>query len=199
VDRYFRPTVRGEFLLGNQVTEPSAGSDAAAIELRAEPTPKGYRLSGTKSEVAFAQDADAAIVYGRVDGAPAGPGGITAFLVPQGLPGIRREVVSDLGERWMRRGTVRYDRVPIASALRIGEEGAAFSYLKDELTRERALLAAIYLGVGRASWEETVRHVGSRTAMRPTCTSTGPSRRSTPARTPRRRPPSPNGWRRTPR
>ncbi|HEY6239004.1 MAG TPA: acyl-CoA dehydrogenase family protein [Thermoplasmata archaeon] len=165
VDRYFRPLVRGELLVGNQVTEPTAGSDAGAIELRAEPTTKGYRLSGTKSEVAFAQDAHAAIVYGRVDGAPAGPEGITAFLVPQDLPGIRREVLSDLGERWMRRGTVRYDGVPIPSALRIGEEGAAFRYLKDELTRERALLAAIYLGVGRASWEETVRHVGRRTAF----------------------------------
>jgi alkylation response protein AidB-like acyl-CoA dehydrogenase len=49
--------------------------------------------------------------------------------------------------------------------MRIGDEGAAFGYVRGELTRERALLAAIYLGVARASWEETVRYVGDRFAF----------------------------------
>lgn len=165
IEEYYRPLVRGEILVGNHVTEPTAGSDAGAIELRAERTASGYRLTGTKSEAAFAADADAAIVYGRVSGASEGGAGITAFLVPQNLPGLHREVVPDLGERWMRRGTVRYDAVEVPARLRIGAESAAFGYLREELTRERALLAAIYLGVGRASWEETVAHVGARAAF----------------------------------
>jgi alkylation response protein AidB-like acyl-CoA dehydrogenase len=65
----------------------------------------------------------------------------------------------------MRRGTVTYEAVRVPVAMRIGEEGRAFEYVRTELTRDRALLAAIYLGVARASWEETVRYVGLRTAF----------------------------------
>jgi acyl-CoA dehydrogenase len=62
----------------------------------------------------------------------------------------------------MRRGAVRYDNVPVEPELRIGEEGRALEYVAPELHRERALLALIYLGVGRRSLEETVDHVGRR-------------------------------------
>ncbi len=162
---WFDPMVRGERLVGNQITEPGAGSDAAAIQLVAERSGDGYVLTGEKSEVAFAEEAQGAIVYGVVPGA-AGTGRATAFLVPQDLPGISRQAgPGDLGERWQRRGTVRYERVRIPSAQRIGDEGEGFRFVRPELTRERALLAAVYLGVGRASWEETVRYVGDRTAF----------------------------------
>jgi len=60
---------------------------------------------------------------------------------------------------------VTYEAVDLPADHRIGDEGAAFGYLKDELARERGLLAAIYLGVARASWDETVRYVGERTAF----------------------------------
>lgn len=161
VDRYFRPMMRGEVLVANHITEPGAGSDAMGIACTAERRGDHYVLSGTKSQVAFATDAHAALVYARTPGAR----GMTAFLVPQDVPGIRREVVGDLGERWMRRGTVVYEGVEVPSQYRIGEEGRGFDYLRDELTRERAFLAAIYLGVARASWQETVEHVGSRVAF----------------------------------
>lgn len=164
VDADYRPLLRGERLIGNQVTEPGAGSDAAAISLTAERTADGYVLDGTKSELAFAADADAAIVYARVEG-EGRRGAATAFLVPQHLPGIHRTVGVDLGERWMRRGTVRYSRVRLPTGSRIGEEGAGFGYLKEELTRERAILAKIYLGVARASWQETIAHVRERVAF----------------------------------
>lgn len=165
LERWYRPLLRGELLVGNQITEPTAGSDAGRLNLVAEPTDAGYRLTGTKSEAAFAADAEAAIVYGRRPGSE-GSAGISAFVVAQDLPGIDRRVEpADLGERWQRRGTVRYDEVEVSRGDRLGEEGAAFSYLRDELERERALLAAIYLGVARASWEETVRHVAEREAF----------------------------------
>lgn len=161
---WFRPLCEGRRLVGNQITEPSAGSDAQALALEARRERDEYVLSGTKSEVAFAEDAEAAIVYARV---PDGDtGGIAAFLVPQDGPGVlRSRSAPDLGERWQRRGSVRYDKVRVPVDHRLGEEGRGFEYVRPELTRERALLAAIYLGVGRASWAETVEHVGGRSAF----------------------------------
>ena len=165
VERWFRPLLRGEKLVGNHLTEPSAGSDAAALEMTAERDGEAYVLTGTKSEAAFAADADAAIVYAKVP-SPSPRGGITAFLVPQDLPGISRTAgAGDMGERWQRRGTVTYSRVRVPQSDRIGAEGGGFEYVREELTRERALLAAIYLGVARASWDETVRYVGERVAF----------------------------------
>jgi len=163
VDEWFRPMVAGRRLISNQITEPGAGSDALAIRMEARRADSGYVLTGEKSEIAFAEEADAAIVYGRV---PGGPEGVTAFLVPQADPGIvRRKVGTDLGERWQRRGSVSYRGVTVPATARLGEEGRGFTYVRTELTRERALLAAIYLGVARASWVETVEYVGHRTAF----------------------------------
>ena len=162
VDKWFRPMVRGETVVGNQVTEPGAGSDAQALALSASLDGSEYVLTGEKSEVALCLDADASIVYGRVPSKDA-HGGITAFLVPQDLPGIARRAASgDLGERWQRRGSVVYDHVRIPATFRIGEEGRGFDYLRAELTQERALLATIYLGAAFASFESTVAHVQRR-------------------------------------
>jgi cyclohexanecarboxyl-CoA dehydrogenase len=161
-DRWFLPLMQGRTLVGNQITEPTAGSDATALALEASKSGASYLLSGKKSEVAFAADAEAALVYGR---APASRGaeGISAFVVPQDLPGIDRSVGPvDLGEHWQRRGSVSYDRVRVPAAHRVGTEGLGFRYLRRELVRDRGLLAAIYLGVARASWDETVSYVGER-------------------------------------
>jgi cyclohexanecarboxyl-CoA dehydrogenase len=158
--RYTFPLSRGEILVGNQITEPRAGSDLTRLSTKVEKVAGHLVLSGTKSQVAFSEDAQAAVVYARSD--RAGAGGVSAYVVPQDLPGIERHVVEDLGERWMRRGTVEYRSVEISPDQLVGEEGRALDYLKVELTHERALLGAIYLGVARASWEETVREAGDR-------------------------------------
>jgi len=165
VDRWFRPMAQGTCLVGNQITEPGAGSDVAGLAATARLNGESYLLSGTKSEAAFAADADAAIVYAKTSAAEA-RGGITAFLVPQDLPGIERSAgAGDLGERWQRRGTVQYRDVRVPLDHRLGEEGRGLEYVRPELTRERALLATVYLGVARASWDETVAYVGERRAF----------------------------------
>jgi len=164
-ERWYRSLLAGKTLVGNHITEPTAGSDVLAMALEVRKDGENYVLHGTKSEAAFAIDADAAIVYGRAPGTR-GAEGVTGFLVPQDLPGVSRTLAPlDMGERWQRRGSVVYDHVVVPSSLRIGEEGEGFRYLRGELVRDRGLLAAIYLGVARASWDETVRDVGQRSTF----------------------------------
>jgi alkylation response protein AidB-like acyl-CoA dehydrogenase len=165
IDAHYRPLTRGESLVGNQITEPGAGSDAGGLQTTARREGEEYVLNGIKSEAAFVSNAQSAIVYARTDETRAGPGGITALVVPQSLARCEPSSSPDLGERWMGRGRVVYDRVKVPIVNRIGEEGRAFDYVRPELTRERAILGAIYLGVARASWEETVAHVGERSAF----------------------------------
>ncbi|MGD1100197.1 MAG: acyl-CoA dehydrogenase family protein [Thermoplasmata archaeon] len=165
VEEWFRPMVRGDKVVGNQITEPGAGSDAQGMTLSATREGEGYVLTGEKSEVALCLDADAAIVYGRVPSEDP-RGKVTAFLVPQDLAGITRDPSSgDLGERWQRRGLVTYDHVRVPLRYRLGEEGMGFEYLRTELTHDRALLAAIYLGAAYTSWEATVDYARQRTVF----------------------------------
>lgn len=156
----YHALIGGERLIGNQITEPGAGSDLRALSASVAPDGDVVRISGTKSQAAFAADASEAIVLLRTPTGGASPLG--AWLVPQGLPGIERSIVTDHGERWMRRGTVTYQEVEVTSEAQIGEPRTAMSALRSELRRERALLAAIYLGVARRSWEETVEFAGTR-------------------------------------
>ena len=107
VENYFRPMTRGKLLVANHVTEPEAGSDAQAIRCTAEKVGSRYILSGVKSQVAFALDADAAIVYART--AESG-NGMTAILVPQELPGNPGGRSSRIWEKWDATGMVAYDR-----------------------------------------------------------------------------------------
>lgn len=159
----YHALIGGERLIGNQITEPGAGSDLRALSASVAPDGAVVRISGTKSQAAFAADASEAIVLLRTPTGGASPLG--AWLVPQGLPGIERSVVTDHGERWMRRGTVTYLEVEVTTEAQIGEPRAAMSALRCELRRERALLAAIYLGVARRSWEETVEFAGTRSTF----------------------------------
>jgi alkylation response protein AidB-like acyl-CoA dehydrogenase len=153
------PLLRGERLVGNQITEPGAGSDLRGIASRVELAGDRARITGTKSQAAFAADAEAAIVLLRTAGDPSE---LSAWLVPQDLAGVARTVVEDHGERWMRRGRVEYRGTEVPLDSRLGAPGEAMPALRAELVRERALLAAIYLGVARRSWEETIAVVGSR-------------------------------------
>lgn len=166
--RWFRPLLAGKVLVGNQITEPGAGSDVAALAtsaiLEGDPRTGSYIVTGTKSEVAFAEDAQAALVYVRAGDVP-GAAGVTALLIPQNARGISRELHDDLGERWMRRGTVHYDHVRVPAAQRIGAEGEGFRLLMGELTHERALLGVIYLALAQASLDETLADVMSRRAF----------------------------------
>src|SRR5439155_791080 len=83
----------GEAVSAFALTEPEHGTDAAAIETRAEPAGSGYRLTGEKTWISNAPDADVYVLFART-AQEAGAKGVTAFVVPGDAPGLTGEPIA---------------------------------------------------------------------------------------------------------
>ncbi|HEY6707894.1 MAG TPA: acyl-CoA dehydrogenase family protein, partial [Actinomycetota bacterium] len=84
-DRWLGQVAAGRAVAAFALSEPQAGSDAAALELRAEPDRDGFRLTGTKTWISNAPEADVYALFARTT-PDARAKGITAFVVPGDAP-----------------------------------------------------------------------------------------------------------------
>jgi alkylation response protein AidB-like acyl-CoA dehydrogenase len=109
----------GEHLAAFALTEPEAGSDAAAIQTTALPSGNGYLLKGRKKWISFGQVADLFLVIARIgeDGSPGG------FLVERETPGLMISPMKGLlGLRGSMLAELEFDRCHVAGESRIGPE-----------------------------------------------------------------------------
>jgi acyl-CoA dehydrogenase len=91
-DRFLPAVVAGRAVAAFALSEPTAGSDAAALDLRADRDDDGFRLTGTKAWISNAPEADVYTLFARTTpGARAR--GITAFAVPGDAPGLTGQPV----------------------------------------------------------------------------------------------------------
>jgi alkylation response protein AidB-like acyl-CoA dehydrogenase len=147
------------------ITEPGAGSDAAAIATEARRVDGGYVLSGHKKFIGNAPLADVCVVFATV-----APGtrskGITAFVVERGDPGfVIGERLPKMGSRCFPAGELHFEQCFVAGDRRLGGEGQAFRGLMRVFDRARVQLAASSLGIGRAALEHAVEHARGREAF----------------------------------
>jgi len=157
-DRYLPPMTAGRELGAFALTEPQAGSDAAALSLAAVRDGDDYRLTGTKIWITNGGEAARYIVFGTVDRS-LGKAGITAFVVEADTPGFR------LGtkERKMGiRGTTGYELVfeeaRVPAAARLGEEGDGLRVALSALGAGRISIAAACTGLARNALELAARY-----------------------------------------
>jgi butyryl-CoA dehydrogenase len=155
--RFLPPMTAGRELGAFALTEPQAGSDAAALSLAAVRDGDDYLLTGTKIWITNAGDAARYVVFGTVDRSK-GRAGITAFVVEADTPGFR------LGtkERKMGiRGTTGYELVfedaRVAAANRLGEEGDGLRVALSALGAGRISIAAACVGLARNALELAAR------------------------------------------
>jgi alkylation response protein AidB-like acyl-CoA dehydrogenase len=94
-DRYVRRIQTGELILSVCITEPSAGSDAAAMRTIATPAEGGWRISGSKAWITNAVSADLFLLYAQTDPG-AGAAGIASFLIEKRCPGLSVTAAYDL-------------------------------------------------------------------------------------------------------
>ena len=155
----------GEALVAIALTEPRGGSDAAHLMLRARRDGTDYRLSGEKTSISCADQADAVLVFARTGSAEDGARGVSAFLVPTDAPGMTRTRFNDVGSRIVGRGSIFFDDVRVPETARLGAEGAGFRQVMQGFDYSRALIGLQCCAAAQASLDETWRYVGTREAF----------------------------------
>lgn len=162
--RILAPAVRMEVLLSYCLTEPGAGSDAAALRTRAERTNDGYRLTGTKAFISGGGYSDAYVVMCRT-GAE-GAGGISTLVVEAGSPGLSFGGLEDkMGWRAQPTRQVQFDDCFVPAHNLVGREGDGFKYAMIGLDGGRLNIAACSLGAAQAALERTIAYMGERRAF----------------------------------
>jgi cyclohexanecarboxyl-CoA dehydrogenase len=162
---WLRGVTAGEIIPAIALTEPGGGSDAANLTLRATREGDTYVLDGEKTSTSFAAQAEFAIVWARTGAQSSGARGISAFLVPLDLPGIKTVEFDDLGGRCAGRGSVYFDRVVIPATHLIGRENEGFVQVMQGFDYSRALIGLQCLAVARQSLDETWLSTTERTTF----------------------------------
>lgn len=157
--------VTGKKLIAIALTEPSAGSDAARLKLKAVRDGKDFILSGEKTSISMATQADVAVVFARTGSESDKARGISAFLVPMDLPGVSRTTFDDIGTRPVGRGSIFFDGVRVSEDMMLGDEGQGFIQVMQGFDYSRALIGLQCMGVARASLDEAWRYSQEREAF----------------------------------
>ena len=162
MSRYVTQVARGEAVAGFALTEPAAGTDAAAIELEAVRVGDGFRLTGEKAWISNAPDADVYTVFARTT-PNAGAKGITAFVVPGDAPGLSGEPVELLGQHPI--GRLRFDGVPIPAHHVLGELGQGLRVAFQTLDLFRPSVGAACVGMAQAALDAAIGYAAERRAF----------------------------------
>jgi len=146
------------------LSEPHAGSDAAALRTRAESAGDGYRLTGTKAWITHGGVADVYNVLARTGGQ--GPGGISCLLVPAAADGLSTAAPErKMGFQASPTTQLYLDGVEVGADALVGAEGEGFSIAMAALDTGRLGIAAIATGIAQAALDEAVRYTSERQAF----------------------------------
>ncbi len=159
-EKYLPRVARGEAVAAFALSEPEAGSDVAAMSMRARPEGDSMVLDGTKTWISNGGIADFYTVFARETEAP-GAKGISAFVVDAATPGLeiaaRIEVIAPHPL-----ATLRFAGCRIPASSRLGEPGEGFKVAMQTLDIFRASVAAAALGFARRALDESIARARSR-------------------------------------
>lgn len=161
---FLAPLLEGKHAGAMAVSEPSAGSDFAALKTRADETRRGWRLNGVKTYITNAAIAQFLVVAAKTE-PEAGLQGLSLFLVPVEHKGVRVKQLSMLGLCTAAAGEVTLNNCEIPARNLLGERGQGFGYIQAGLNRER-----LFGGLACVAWAQhalgkTMRYVRGRSAF----------------------------------
>jgi len=160
--RYLAPVARGEAMFSYALSEPEAGSDAAAMKTRAVRDGDSYVLNGVKRWITNAGISRFYTVMAVTDPA-AGPGGISAFVVESGDEGFSYGAPEHkLGIKGSPTRELYFDNCVIPANRMIGEEGSGFRTALATLDHTRITIAAQALGIAQGALDYATGYVQER-------------------------------------
>jgi alkylation response protein AidB-like acyl-CoA dehydrogenase len=163
--RFLKPMARGEQLGAFCLTEPQAGSDAAALRTRARRDGNHWVLGGTKQFITNGASGDVAIVFAVTD-PDAGKKGITAFVVPTDTPGYTvGRIEKKLGQRCSDTAQIVFEDCRLPADLMLGAEGQGYRIALSNLEGGRIGIAAQSVGMARSAFEVALAYARERTSM----------------------------------
>jgi butyryl-CoA dehydrogenase len=161
-ERWLEPLAAGEKLGCFMLSEPEAGSDAAAQRTTATPDGDGFIIDGTKNWITNGPQADTGILFAMNDRS-AGHRGITAFVVDMHGEGVRRGSKDDkLGIRASHSCQIFFEQHRVGADQLLGKVGDGFKVAMSTLDCGRIGIAAQALGIARAAFEAAASYACQR-------------------------------------
>lgn len=160
--KYLVPVARGEKFCAFALSEPGAGSDAAALETSARQQGDNYILNGTKVYVTDGSLADYILVYATVDRS-LGHRGITAFMVEKNMPGFAvgtRE--KKMGYKASPTVELSFTDVRVPKENIIGNIGEGFKIALDSLNGGRISIGATAVGLAQGALDVALKYAKER-------------------------------------
>ncbi|ATY13641.1 acyl-CoA dehydrogenase [Amycolatopsis sp. AA4] len=157
------PIASGEVVPAFCITEPGHGTDAATLEMKAEPDGAGWRLTGEKTSITLGMSADVALVLARTGGP--GARGVSAFWVELDDAYVSRAAFDDLGSRAIGRASLHFDGLPVPKEALVGGEGHGFVSVMQGFDYSRAIIGLACLGAAQVSLDEALQWSRDREAF----------------------------------
>jgi len=159
---FLQPFARGEKLGCFGLTEPNAGSDAAAQQTVAVKKGDEYVINGSKNWITVGPKADAMVLFTMTDKSK-GNKGITAFIVPTATPGFNRQPPDKkMGITGAHSCTIFFEDMKVPAKNVLGKEGEGFKVAMSTLDGGRIGIAAQAIGIARGAFEEALAYSGDR-------------------------------------
>jgi len=156
--KYGPSIASGERIVAFGLTEPGAGSDAAAMKSRAVKKGDKYILNGSKCFISNGPIADVVSVFAMTD-ASKGVKGISAFIVEKEFKGYSiAKWESKMGIKGSPTGELVFEDIEVPAENLIGQEGKGFVYAMQTLDTSRPVIAAQAVGLAQGALEQAIKY-----------------------------------------
>jgi alkylation response protein AidB-like acyl-CoA dehydrogenase len=158
--RWLPAMLSGEQIGAYSLSEPQAGSDAAALRCAATRTDDGYVINGSKSWITHGGRADFYTLFARTG---EGSRGVSCFLVPADLPGLSfGKPEEKMGLHAIPTTSAFYDNAHVDADRLIGEQGQGLQIAFSALDSGRLGIAAVAVGLAQAALDEAAKYANER-------------------------------------
>ena len=157
------PRIAGGEMMSLAFTEPGGGADAGNIRTKAVKDGDHWVLNGEKTSITFTGVSKVVFVSARTGGP--GPRGLSFFLVPTDMPGVKTTNFERMGQKLDRGGSFFFDDVRVPARNMIGKENEGFIWAMTIIGYNRNFVPLACIGAAQKSLDETIEYAKQRQIM----------------------------------